>query len=186
MTPQPSCPSAPGSVGKRIHSGPAQGVRFEAQTPEPARRSRTCPGPGSGRATSSTRTSPGPVTTAARMVLLAAAPLIARFLGRWWTCRAVLSGPGAVSPPARRGLSFRFRLEVCEAGLEILADHAVHADEQAHHLAYEEVRAVHRPGHVGRVSARRERELGGVVGLLPTLLLPSHSYTAPCPLAGPL
>ena len=50
--------------------------------PQPSRRSRTWPGPGSGRATSSTRTLPGPVTTAARMVLLAAAPLIARFLGR--------------------------------------------------------------------------------------------------------
>ena len=47
-TPHPSCPSAPGSVGNCIHSGPAHGVRLEAQTPHPSRRTRTCPGPGSG------------------------------------------------------------------------------------------------------------------------------------------
>jgi hypothetical protein len=69
MTPQPSCPSAPGSDGNCIHSGPAQGVRLEAQTPQPWRRTRTCPGPGSGRATSSTLSRPGPVRTAARMLM---------------------------------------------------------------------------------------------------------------------
>jgi hypothetical protein len=51
-TPQPSWPRPPGSVGNCIHSGPAQGVRFEAQTPQPSRRTRTWPwgtwlGPGS-------------------------------------------------------------------------------------------------------------------------------------------
>src|SRR5688500_14908904 len=67
-TPQPSCPSPPGSVGNFIHSGPAQGPRFEAQTPQPSSRMRTCPGPGSGNAVSSMRMVPAPVTTAARMV----------------------------------------------------------------------------------------------------------------------
>src|SRR5690554_946967 len=65
MTPQPSCPSPPGSVGNFIQSGPAQGVRFEAQTPHPSSRRRTWPGPGSGNRCCSTCITPGPVTTAA-------------------------------------------------------------------------------------------------------------------------
>src|SRR4051812_29761883 len=67
MTPQPSCPSSPGAVGNCIHSGPAQGVRFEAQTPQPSSLTRTWPGPGAGRATSPIRRRPGPSRMAARM-----------------------------------------------------------------------------------------------------------------------
>ena len=67
-TPQPSCPSAPGSVGNCIHSGPSQGVRFEAHTPQPSSRTRTCPAPGSGTGTSWIFNLPAPVRTAAFII----------------------------------------------------------------------------------------------------------------------
>src|SRR3978361_678604 len=65
--PKASWPNAPGGCGKCIQSGPDQGIRFEAQTPQPCSRKRTCVGPGMGRGTVSIRMRPAPVITAARI-----------------------------------------------------------------------------------------------------------------------
>src|SRR6185503_7854628 len=57
------------------------------------------------------------------------------------------------------------RFQVGEAGLEVLADHLVHVEEQAHQLRDERARTVHGPGDLGRLAARLEKEVGAVVAL---------------------
>src|SRR5206468_10007691 len=55
--------------------------------------------------------------------------------------------------------------QVGETGLEILADHIVHVDKDAHQLRDVRTAAVHCPRYIRRVALRDERELGRVVAL---------------------
>jgi hypothetical protein len=49
---------------------------LEAQTPQPSSRTRTWPGPGSGRSTSSIRMLPGAASTAARIVVISSCKIV--------------------------------------------------------------------------------------------------------------
>src|SRR4051812_14243029 len=60
-------------------------------------------------------------------------------------------------------LFFRRGLQVRETSLEVIADHAVHAEENTYELRDVRTRTTHGPGHVGGVAFRLEHEFGDVV-----------------------
>src|SRR5882762_8995081 len=70
----------------------------------------------------------------------------------------------AVRVMRTRRLRFSDGLQIGETGLEVLADHLVHADEHAHDLRHVWTGAMHSPGDARRVAFRLEREFCEVVG----------------------
>src|SRR5882672_5806262 len=76
---------------------------------------------------------------------------------RWMS--DVVTRPSVV---ARRS-AFGDCLEVCQANLEVAADHLVHVEEHTHQLGDERARSVDRPGDVGRLALALQVELGDVV-----------------------
>src|SRR6266511_3454109 len=82
------------------------------------------------------------------------------------SARSIGSAPGLVFTTmflVLRRLPFGERLEIGETVREILADHLVHVDEDAHHLPDEEIGAVHGPCDGRGLAFRLHRERGGVV-----------------------
>src|ERR1700693_6388124 len=79
--------------------------------------------------------------------------------------RTACAWRGGYRLPSLRSIALPLgnRLHVFQSGLEVLADHGVHADKHLDHLGNERRRPMHRPGDPGAVALLFQREFGDVV-----------------------
>ena len=111
-TPSPRGRGRPARWDSASTPVPPTASRLEAQTPQPSSRTRTWPGPGVGRGTRSILTRPGPVTTAARIVVGIESIVISFDFPRHRKARPVIFTPGPRSRIQRPARDFSRRMRL--------------------------------------------------------------------------